>query len=443
MNRGKRIGTADDKAAALAVNGGPKVFSRPFPAWPQFDRGTDRKVLDILRSGRVNYWTGPVGMQFEAAWARWLGVRNAVSVSSGTAALHVALAALGIGSGDEVICTSYSFIASSFCALHAGALPVFCDVGTDHLLDPGKIEKCVTRRTKAIVVVHLYGMVADMDPIMKVAKKHGLYVVEDCAQCIGGVYKGRKAGSIGTVGCFSFCQNKHFTTGGEGGMVCCNDDGLAMECRSLRDHGSDMRARLDLLEAGGRQLYIHRRVGYNFRMTEIQSAIGLGELARLDRWNLPRRRKLGRALIGGLRGHPLVKHLPVDTPERQNSFWLVPFVLDAEKLKCTVKEFIAAVQAEGAAAHSVLWPEMYREEAYAKRNGFGTRRYPFGDPAFGGGPDYAKARCPVAHSLADSTISFWTHPTYTLEFIENDVRAFRKVADATMRRREGGGSPSR
>ncbi|MBR5051361.1 MAG: aminotransferase class V-fold PLP-dependent enzyme, partial [Desulfovibrio sp.] len=214
---------ADPKAAkiaALAINGGKPVRDtkkNPWPAWPQFNPKTDKAVLDILHSGKVNYWTGPMGMKFEEAWAKWLGVKNAISVSNGTAALHVALTALGIGSGDEVICTSYSFIASSFCALQAGALPVFVDTGTDHLLDPKKIEAAITKRTKAIVVVHLYGMVADMDPIMKIAKKYKLYVVEDCAQCFGGTYKGKKAGTIGTVGCFSFCQSKHFTTGGEGG----------------------------------------------------------------------------------------------------------------------------------------------------------------------------------------------------------------------------------
>ena len=420
--------------AKLAIDGGEKTIKEPFPPWPQFDPKTDQKVLDILHSGKVNYWTGPVGMQFEEAWAKWLGVKNAVSVSNGTAALHVALTALGVGSGDEVICTSYSFIASSFCALQAGALPVFVDTGTDHLLDPKKIEAAITERTKAIVVVHLYGMVADMDPIMKIAKKHKLYVIEDCAQCFGGKYKGKKAGTIGTVGCFSFCQSKHFTTGGEGGMVCCNDDELAWECRSVRDHGYDVRAKLNLLKMEGKQLYIHRRVGYNFRMTEIQSAIGLGELKRFDKWNLPQRKKLGKALIKGLAGHPLVKYPPVDTEDRQNAFWLVPFVLDTTKFKdgITMKQFIAAVQAEGASAYSVLWPEMYKEEAFTKQKGFGKAQYPFKDPAHRK-IDYTQCNCPVAHSLADATISFWTHPTFTLAHIKGDIAAFKKVAAAYMK----------
>ena len=416
----------------LALDGGKKIWNRGFPSWPQFDRTTDKVVLDILHSGRVNYWTGPVGLQFETAWAKWLGVSNAVSVSSGTAALHLALTALGIGSGDEVICTSYSFIASSFCALQAGALPVFCDVGPDHLIDPKKIESCVTARTKAIVVVHLYGIVADMDPILKIAHKYRLAVVEDCAQCVGGVYKGRKVGAIGTIGCFSFCQSKHFTTGGEGGMICCNDDALAGEFRSLRDHGYDVRAKLGLLPPRERSLYVHRRVGYNFRMTEIHSAIGLGELRRFDTWNLPRRKKLGKALVSGLSGHPLVKYAPVDTPERENSFWLVPFVLETTRLKCSMAQFVSAVQAEGANACPVLWPEMYQEEAYVSRRGFGRADYPFGDPAHRA-IDYAKCHCAMAHEIANATISFWTHPTYTLAHIHADIRAFEKVAAQMMR----------
>ena len=416
----------------LAVNGGPMTWTKGFPQWPSFDRHVEAKVAEVLRSGRVNYWTGPEGMKFESAFARWLGVRDAISVSNGTAALHVALAALGVGPGDEVVCTSYSFVASSFCALHCGAMPVFCDVGADHLIDPRKIEKCITPRTKAIVVVHLYGVVADMDPIMRIARRRGLYVVEDCAQCLGGEYKGRKVGSIGDAGCFSFCQSKHITTGGEGGMVACRDAALAAEVRSLRDHGCDMRGKLDLLDGSERRLYYHRRVGYNLRMTEMQSAVGLVELSRFDSWNLPRRRSLGRALVDGLAGHPLVRHAPVDTPERRNAFWLAPFVLDVSRLKCTMGEFIAAVRAEGAGVHSVLWPEMYREEAFTERRGFGRANYPFGDPA-NRKIDYSKVECPVAHALSGSTISFWTHPTYTLAHMRADVRAFRKVAAATMR----------
>lgn len=416
----------------LAVDGGEKIQKTPFPQWPKFDRNTERSVIGAMRSGKVNYWTGLCGRNFESAWSKWLGCRNAITVSNGTAALHLALTALGIGSGDEVICTSYSFIASSFCALQAGAIPVFCDVGEDHIMDPSKIEPLITKRTKAIVVVHLYGMVADMDPIMSVAKAHGLFVVEDCAQCIGGVYNGRKAGTIGDVGCFSFCHSKQITTGGEGGMVCCNNDDLAWTIRSLRDHGTDVKAKLEGKSSTSARPYSHIRVGYNFRMTELQSAIGLSELARYDEWNLVRRRKLGRKLVAALSKHPLVKFAPVDTDERVNSYWLAPFVLKEELLTVPVSQFIKAVQAEGVGAYAIFWPEMYREDAYVKRVGFGGRNYPFDDPA-NGNPEWSAVDCPVARKMASATIAFWTHPTYTMRNIDADIKAFRKVACAYMK----------
>ena len=421
--------------AKLAVDGGPKVQKTPFPKWPQFNPKTEGRILDVLRSGKVNYWTGPCGREFERAWSEWLGCRNAIAVSSGTAALHIALTALGVGSGDEVICTSYSFIASSFCALQAGAIPVFCDVGSDHLIDPAKMETLITPKTKAIVVVHLYGMVVDMDPVMEIAKRHGLFVVEDCAQCIGGVYKGRKTGTIGDIGCFSFCQSKQITTGGEGGMVVCDSDDTAWELRSLRDHGSDVKTKLEGKESTDSRPYAHRRVGYNFRMTEMQGVIGLGELSRYDSWNLPRRRRLGRALVSALENHPLVRFAPVDTPDRQNSYWLAPFVLREELLTVPVSQFIKAVQAEGVGAYAIFWPEMYKEAAYTERRGFGVRNYPFDDPA-NAHADWSRTDCPFAREMARATIAFWTHPTYTMRHIAADVKAFNKVAAAYMKKGE-------
>ena len=416
----------------IALEGGTPVCQEPFPMWPSFEESTIQKAMEPLRSGKVNYWTGPVGQEFEKAWAEWNGVNNAISVTNGTAALHVALSSMGIGPGDEVICPSYSFIASSFCAMQAGALPVFADVGHDHLIDPTDIESKINERTKAIIVVHLYGIVADMDPIMAIAKKHNLKVIEDCAQCFGGVYKGKKAGAIGDAGCFSFCQSKHFTTGGEGGMVVTNDDDLAWECRSFRDHGYDVKERLNLLEMEGKLMYIHRRAGFNFRMTEMQSQIGLCELARFDNWNLKNRIRNGKMFLETLGNHPLVLHSPPDTPERQNSYWWVPFVLDLDKLTCDMKTFIKAVSAEGIPVYSVLWPEMYKERVYIEKNGFGTANYPFCDPN-AREMDYTKVECKTAHWLTDRTICFFTHPVYEEKHIRACIDAFNKVADRYMK----------
>ena len=360
------------------------------PAWPQFNPKTEKRVAAILKSGKVNYWTGDEGRKFESEFAAWLGVKQALAVSNGTAALHLALEALGVGPGDEVVCTPYSFIASSTCAANAGATPVYADVGTDHMLNAETIARALTPRTKAIVVVHLFGQVADMGPILKLAKERGLYVVEDCAQCLGGEYRGRKVGTLGDVGCFSFCQAKHFTTGGEGGMVCPKSAKVARAVRSLRDHGWKV----------GSQPKTFDRIGYNFRMTEIQSVIGRGELERLESWNLPQRRRLATELIGGLFrsrwGQTLVKSWPVDTEGRRASFWLVPFVLDDKKLKCPVSRFIEQLQEMGAGAYKVIWP--------------------------------LPAKMPVASRLMRNTLGFWVHPTYTSKEIRKTISAFEAVA---------------
>ncbi|MPN00720.1 8-amino-3,8-dideoxy-alpha-D-manno-octulosonate transaminase [bioreactor metagenome] len=257
-------------------------------------------------------------------------------------------------------------------------------------------------------------------------------MVEDCAQCFGGIYKGRKAGTIGNVGCFSFCQSKHFTTGGEGGMVVTNDDDLAWECRSFRDHGYDVKERLNLLEMEGKLMYIHRRVGFNFRMTEMQSQIGLVELERFDNWNLKNRIRNGKMLVAALKNHPLVKYAPVDTPERQNSYWWAPFVLDTDKLTVSMDKFIKAVAAEGVPVYSVLWPEMYKEKVYVERKGFGTADYPFYDPK-SRNIDYTKFNCKQAQWMTHRTISFFTHPVYTEEHMNAYIAAFKKVADVYMK----------
>ncbi|MCD6407684.1 DegT/DnrJ/EryC1/StrS family aminotransferase [bacterium] len=417
----------------LAIEGGNPVNTEPFPMWPQFSEEVYEKVLEPLRTGKVNYWTGEMGVKFEEEWAKWNGAKYAVTTTNGTSALHTAVASLGIGPGDEVICPSYSFIASSFCILQAGALPVFADVDEkSHTLDPNDIEDKINERTKAILVVHLYGIVADMDPIMEIARKYNLYVIEDCAQCFGGIYKGKKVGTIGDVGCFSFCQSKHFTTGGEGGAIITDNEDLWWECKSFRDHGYDVKERLRLLELEKKLTYIHRRVGFNYRMTEIQSIIGLCELKRLDTWNLPNRRRNGRFLIEALKDHPLVLYPPLDTEERQNAFWWAPFVLDIEKLKVPMKQFIAAVEAEGVPVYGVQWPEMYKEEAFTQRNGFGRLKYPFEDPN-ARKIDYTKVECKKAKYLSERTISFFTHPVYEIEHMQKYVDAFTKVAEAYMK----------
>ena len=411
------------------VMNGSGVEEIGFPGWPQFAPEVPEVVSNVLKSGRVNYWTGKIGMEFEEAFAKWIGAKMAISCTNGTAALHIAIASLGIGPGDEVIVPSYSFIASSFSIVQAGAIPIFGDVTEEHTLDPKCIEALITPKTKAIVVVHLYGGVADMGPIMEIARKHNLKVIEDCAQCFGGTYNGIKAGMIGDVGCFSFCQSKHFTTGGEGGMVVTNDEDLGWECRSFRDHGYDVRQRMNMLALEEKLPYIHRRVGFNYRMTEMQSAIGLCELKRFDSWNLARRLEYAKMYDEAFIGLKGIKAVPHNTEERRHSYWWYPILLDLNVVDIPAKTFIKELIELGIPCSGILWPEAYMEKAYAENIGFGEAQFPFKsseytDPAQ---VDYSKVFCPVAASLRDQTVSLFLHPSWERSHIERVIEAVKTV----------------
>lgn len=376
----------------LAIYGGEKAVPICLPKWPSFSNGAFEAVKSVLKSGKTNYRGGSRGVLFEEEFAKWAETKNAILVSSGTAALHLALEALGIGEGDEVICTPYSFRASWTAISNAGAKAVFADVGDDHMINAQTIEKAITKRTKAVVVVHLYGQVADMAPILALARKCSLKVIEDCAQCLGGSYCARKVGTLGDAGCFSFCQTKHITSGGEGGMVVCRSKKVADNVRSLREHG---------WAVGSEPRSYAEKAGYNFRLSEMQSAVGLSEFCRLESWNLPRRRKLALRFIEHFRNHPLVKSLPFDDEKRRASFWLVPIVVDAAKLKVPLRQFAEALQAEGAPVYRVLWP--------------------------------LGKKLPNAEKLISSTIAFWVHPTYNCRIVDATIKAFDKVAKVYMK----------
>jgi len=403
----------------------PDVADLGFPMWPQFAEQTLSDVLEPLKTGKVNYWTGKKGMEFESKWAEWNGTRFAVSCTNGTAALHIAVAGLGIGPGDEVIVPSYSFIASSFAIVQAGAIPVFCDVTEDHTIDPALIPGLITKRTRAIIVVHLYGVVADMGPILQIAKENNLKVIEDCAQCFGGEYNGIKAGAIGDAGCFSFCQSKHFTTGGEGGMVVTNNEDLAWECRSFRDHGYDVKERLNMLALEEKLPYIHNRVGFNYRMTEIQSIIGINELKRLDSWNLARRFKYAAMYDKAFSGLKGVKRLPVNTRERKNAYWWYPLIIDTDVLDTDAPGLISELHDVGIPCYGIQWPEAYMERAYKEHNGFGAHKFPFRSEEYTNknSVQYDKTFCVVANSLRKCTLSLFLHPSWEEKHIQRCIDA--------------------
>jgi len=417
----------------LAIDGGPKAVTNQLVGWPQFDEKAIRAVERVLRSGKVNYWTGPKGMEFEKKYAAWQGSKYGISVSSGTAALHVALSALGIGPGDEVIVPSYTFIASSFSIVQAGAIPRFADVNIDdHCLSVESAEKLVNAQTKAIMPVHLYGNVCDMDEVNAFAKKHNLFVVEDNAEAFGGSYKGKKTGTLGTIAACSFCQNKTFTTGGEGGMVTTDDENLAWEARSFRDHGYNVKERLNLLELEQKLPYIHDRVGWNYRMTEMQSAIGLAELERIDTWNLPARKRNAHILMDALGELPQIKYMPVDTEERRNGWFVTAFSLDIENMSCDIGQFVAAAGAEGAPCWKVFWPQCHTEKAFTQKHGFGDSGFPFTSKEYTNpeSVDFSKVEIPNALWHQDHTFTCFAYPTFTEEDMGQIANALVKAIKA-------------
>ncbi|MBC8234886.1 DegT/DnrJ/EryC1/StrS family aminotransferase [bacterium] len=417
----------------LAIDGGTPTVRDKLPGWPQFSEKALEAVQEVLKSGKVNYWTGPKGMEFEKKYAEWQGSKYAISVATGTAALHVALSALGIGPGDEVIVPSYTFIATSFSVVQAGAIPRFADVNIDdHCISVESSEKLLNERTKAIIPVHLYGNVCDMDKIMGFAEKHNLYVIEDNAEAFGGSYKGRKTGTIGHMAACSFCQNKTFTTGGEGGMVTTDDEELAWQARSFRDHGYDVKERLNLLEMEQKLPYIHNIVGWNYRMTEMQSAIGLAELERMDTWNMPRRKRNAHIIVDAIKDLPQIKYMPIDTTERQNGWYVCAFSLDIENMTCDINQFVAAASAEGTPCWKVFWPQCHTERAFQEHNAFGKSGFPFKSKEYTNpeSVDYSNMEVPNAVWHQNHTFTCFAFPTYTEEHCEQIGKALVKVIKA-------------
>lgn len=260
------------------------MLNTAFEPWPSFTQEEADAVSKVLLSNKVNYWTGQECREFEKEFATFAGTQYAVALANGTVALDVALKALNIGAGDDVIVTSRTFLASASSIVTAGANPVFADVELDSQnISARTIEAVLTPNTKAIICVHLAGWICDMDPIMQLAAERGLYVIEDCAQAHGAQYKGKPAGSIGHISAWSFCQDKIMTTGGEGGMVTTNDEALWKKMWSYKDHGKNFDSIYNKQHPPGFR-WLHDSFGTNWRMMEMQAVIGRIQLKKMTDW---------------------------------------------------------------------------------------------------------------------------------------------------------------
>lgn len=381
-----------------------------FSPWPSSTAEEADTCRDILLSNKVNYWTGDQGKAFEQEFAAFADARYAIAVANGTLALDLALIAIGIKPGDEVVVTPRTYMASVSSVVTAGASPVFADVDLNSQnITLDSIKAVCTPKTRAIVVVHLAGMPADMDPIMAFANQHGLYVIEDCAQAHGARYKGRSVGSIGDIGTWSFCQDKIMTTGGEGGMVTCNDESLWHTMWSYKDHGKSYDAVYNTSHPFGFR-WLHSGFGSNFRLTEMQSAIGRIQLKKMPDWTAYRQ-KHSAQLDELLKTFPCIRTVVVDKSIYHHACYKHYAFIKPEYLKpgwCQ-DTIIQAINDLGVPCFHGSCPEVYLEKAF---DGTGWR------PA---------QRLPNAEVLGRTSLMFLVHPTLTDDNMDYALATIYKV----------------
>ena len=385
------------------------MLNTPFSPWPSFSEEEANAVKDVILSNKVNYWTGSECREFEKEFAIWVGTEHAVSVANGTVALDLALQALGIVAGDEVIVTPRTFLASVSSIVNAGAVPVFAEVDRDSQnITAGTIRAVLTPRTRAVICVHLAGWPCDMDPIMALAAEHDLKVIEDCAQAHGARYKGRPVGSIGHVGAWSFCQDKIMTTGGEGGMVTTDDRALWKRMWSIKDHGKSWDAVYEREHAPGFR-WLHESFGTNWRMMEVQAVIGRIQLRQMPSWHAARVANAEHiwAAAKGLRGLR-VPTVPADIVHAAYKCYV--FVEPTELAEGWNRDrILGEISSRGVPCFSGSCSEVYLEKAF---DGTGWR------PA---------ERLAVARELGETSLMFLVHPTLSATEIEKTCSVLKDV----------------
>lgn len=385
------------------------MLNGPFPPWPSYTQEESDAVQRVLLSNKVNYWTGKECRAFEREFAEFAGTEYAVAVANGTVALDLALRALGIGVGDEVVVTSRTFLASASAIVNAGAKPVFADVDRDSQnITAESVRSVLTSATKAILCVHLAGWPCDMDALMALAEAQSLAVIEDCAQAHGAAWRGRPVGSFGDVGCWSFCQDKIMTTGGEGGMVTTNNRTLWSWMWSYKDHGKSWEAVYERKHPPGFR-WLHDSFGTNWRLTEMQAAIGRIQLARMPAWTQARQEHClhlwqAASELPALRvptvpegvGHAGYKCYVFVEPDKLAKGW-------------SRDRIIAAMVEQGVPCFSGSCSEVYREKSLQD-----AKLAP-------------ETPLPNAKELGETSLMFLVHPTLEREHLEATCQALQTV----------------
>ncbi len=384
-------------------------------AWPHHTADELEAAHRVLASGKTNYWTGTEGREFEYEYAASLGREHAIALHNGTQALELALVALGIGPGDEVVTTARTFIASASAAVMRGATPIMADVDRDSgNLTATTVEPVLTQRTKAIIPVHLGGWPVDMPALMELARARGIAVIEDCAQAHGASIDGAPVGSFGDLTAFSFCQDKIITTGGEGGLLAMDDERWWRDAWAFKDHGKSYEAIYEREHPPGFR-FVYESFGTNWRMLEVQAAIGRIQLRKLPHWHA-RRHAIGSRIEAGMRDLPALR-VPI-VPERlRHAYYRAYAYVRPEALRSDWdRQRIAdEVSALGVPCYVGSAAEIYLEKAF---------RYAGLGPA---------QRLPVARELGETSLCFLCHPTLTDEHVERTVEVVREVVGRATR----------
>lgn len=381
------------------------MLNTQFSPWPSFTQEEADAVSQVLLSNKVNYWTGTECREFEKEFAAWAGTDYAVALANGTLALDVALQAMGIGEGDEVIVTPRSFIASVSTVVNAGAIPVFADVDNNTgNISATTIAPKITDKTKALICVHLAGWPCDMDEIMALAKQHNLWVIEDCAQAHGAKYKGKPVGSIGHVGAWSFCQDKIMTTGGEGGMVTTNDKALWQKMWEYKDHGKNYDSIYHKQHPPGFR-WLHDSFGTNWRMMEMQAVIGRIQLKKMAEWTKIRTQnaKILRDALTQFAGEQQFLRIPdiefhqVMGGDSVHAYYKYYVYVRPENLPENINRdsILNALNEKKIPCFSGSCSEIYLEKAFDNH------------------PSRPNARLTVAKELGETSLMFLIHPTLT------------------------------
>ena len=385
------------------------MLNSPFAPWPSFTTEEADAVRDVVLSNKVNYWTGTECREFEMEFAAFAGTEYAIALANGTVALDLALKALGIGAGDEVIVTSRTFLASVSSIVNAGATPVFADVDLDSQnITADTIRAVITSKTRGIVCVHLAGWPCDMDEIMDLAHAHDLKVIEDCAQAHGALYKGRPVGSIGHVGAWSFCQDKIMTTGGEGGMVTTNDRELWASMWAYKDHGKSWEAVYEREHAPGFR-WLHESFGTNWRMLEMQAVIGRIQLRKMTEWQATR--QANAALIWNCaKSLPALRVPVLPAGVRHAAYKCYVFIRPGLlREEWSRDRILAEINSRGVPAFSGSCSEVYLEKAF---DNTGWR---------------PEVRLANAQLLGETSLMFLVHPTLTAAQIDLTCKVLADV----------------